>query len=106
MAAEWRAGHLELFVSSKPGPKGPLKQPQVRDRVLVLRAQQQSVTKIAERLAVEGSPVSSHAMADGSEGAKVPRWRRQALCTDCEASRPRAGSQWSHLTEVKTHLCA
>lgn len=58
MAADWRAGRLEVFRSAKPGPKGPRKQPQVRDRVLVLRAQQQSVTAIAETLTGEGHPVS------------------------------------------------
>lgn len=58
MAADWRAGRLELFRSAKPGPKGPRKQPQVRDRVLVLRAQAQSVTEIAETITGEGYAVS------------------------------------------------
>jgi hypothetical protein len=50
MAAELRAGRLELFVSSKPGPKGPRKQAAVRDRVLELRAADRSITEIAVAL--------------------------------------------------------
>ena len=59
LAAELRAGRTEFFRPSKPGPKGPRKTATVRDRVLVLRAQDHSVTEIAERLSAEGSPVSA-----------------------------------------------
>jgi hypothetical protein len=44
---------------SKPGPKGPRKTATVRDRVLLLRARDHSVTEIAARLSAEGSPVSA-----------------------------------------------
>lgn len=59
LAAELRAGRSSFFRSSKPGPKGPRKTNTVRDRVLVLRAQDRSVTEIAEALGAEGSPVSA-----------------------------------------------
>jgi hypothetical protein len=59
LAAELRAGRSSFFRSSKPGPKGPRKTTTVRDRVLVLRARDASVTEIAEALAAEGSPVSA-----------------------------------------------
>lgn len=59
LAAELRAGRSSLFRSSKPGPKGPRKTHTVRDRVLVLRARDLSVTEIAEVLTAEGSPVSA-----------------------------------------------
>src|SRR6266508_5335140 len=59
LAYELRAGRTEFFRSSKPGPKGPRKSGKVRDRVLVLRAQELSVTEIAERLSAEGTPVSA-----------------------------------------------
>src|SRR6478672_5479141 len=59
LAAELRAGRSSFFRSSKPGPKGPRKTSTVRDRVLVLRARDASVTEIAEALAAEGSPVSA-----------------------------------------------
>ncbi len=59
LAAELRGGRSRFFRSSKPGPKGPRKTATVRDRVLVLRAQDRSVTEIAEVLGAEGSPVSA-----------------------------------------------
>lgn len=60
LAAELRAGRTEFFRSSKPGPRGPRKAAgRVRDRVLALRAEDRSVTEIAERLSAEGSPVSA-----------------------------------------------
>jgi hypothetical protein len=59
LAAELRAGRSSFFRSSKPGPKGPRKTVTVRDRVLVLRARDASVTEIAQALAAEGSPVSA-----------------------------------------------
>ena len=59
LAAELRAGRTSFFRSSKPGPKGPRKTHTVRDRVLVLRAQDRSVTEIAGTLTAAGSPVSA-----------------------------------------------
>jgi transposase len=59
LAAELRAGRSEFFRSSKPGPKGPRKAGPVRSRVLALRAEDRSVTEIAEALAREGTPVSA-----------------------------------------------
>ncbi|HLY84466.1 MAG TPA: hypothetical protein VKQ71_15890 [Acidimicrobiales bacterium] len=59
LAAELRAGRTSFFRSSKPGPKGPRKTATIRDRVLVLRAQDRSVTEIAAALGAEGSPVSA-----------------------------------------------
>ncbi|MGH9224981.1 MAG: hypothetical protein ACRD2W_14670 [Acidimicrobiales bacterium] len=59
LAAELRAGRSSFFRSSKPGPKGPRKTATVRDRVLVLRARDASVTEIAQTLAAEGGPVSA-----------------------------------------------
>jgi len=50
LAAELRAGRTNFFRSSKPGPKGPRKTTTVRERVLVLRAEDQSVTEIANAL--------------------------------------------------------
>jgi len=59
MASELRAGRAEFFASSKPGPKGPRKTPRIRDRVLELRAQERSVTEIAQALTAAGTPVSA-----------------------------------------------
>ena len=59
LAAELRAGRTQLFVSSKPGPKGPRKSARIRDQVLALRAQDHSVTDIARRVTMDGTPVSA-----------------------------------------------
>ncbi|MEA2705062.1 MAG: hypothetical protein QOD63_3007 [Actinomycetota bacterium] len=59
LAAELRAGRSSFFRSSKPGPKGPRKTATVRDRVLVLRSRDASVSEIAQALTAEGSPVSA-----------------------------------------------
>jgi len=59
LAAELRSGRTEFFRSAKPGPKGPRKAGTVRERVLVLRAGDHSVTEIAARLTSEGAPVST-----------------------------------------------
>ena len=59
LASELRAGRTEFFRSSKPGPKGPRKAGRVRDRVLQLRAEDRSVTDIADRITAEGTPVSA-----------------------------------------------
>ncbi|MGH2670754.1 MAG: hypothetical protein ACRDH5_16860, partial [bacterium] len=59
LASELRAGRTEFFRSSKPGPKGPRKSGRIRDRVLALRAEDRSVTEIADRLSAEGTPVSA-----------------------------------------------
>jgi transposase len=59
LAAELRAGHSEFFRSSKPGPRGPRKSGRVRDQVLALRAEDRSVTEIAQRVSMQGTPVSA-----------------------------------------------
>jgi transposase len=59
LAAELRAGRTEFFRSSKPGPRGPRKAGKVRDQVLALRAEDRSVTEIAERVSMDGTPVSA-----------------------------------------------
>jgi len=59
LAAELRGGRTQFFISSKPGPKGPRKTGRIRDQVLALRAQDRSVTDIAERVSMEGTPVSA-----------------------------------------------
>ncbi|MHB8191078.1 MAG: hypothetical protein ACYDHP_11815 [Ferrimicrobium sp.] len=62
LAAELRAGRTNFFRSSKPGPKGPRKTTMLRDRVLVLRSGNRSVTEIADKLSAEGIPVSAQSV--------------------------------------------
>src|SRR5207302_6713160 len=58
MATDLRAGRLEFFVSSKPGPKGPRKTATLRERVLQMRAQDKSVEELADALSGEGTRIS------------------------------------------------
>jgi len=76
MVRELRAGRVEFFRSSKPGPKGPRKAGAVRTRVLELRARDRSVTEIARSLTAEGTPVSHQTVFEilRSEGLeRLPR---------------------------------
>jgi transposase len=80
MATDLRAGKAEFFVSSKPGPKGPRKTATLRERVLSLRALDQSVKEIADALSAEGTPISHQSVwvIVASEGLSrlPPRARR------------------------------
>ena len=96
LASELRAGRTEFFRSSKPGPKGPRKSATVRDRVLVLRAEDRSVTEIAAALSAEGSPVSAATVwgilhAEGIE--RLPR-RAGGPAPRLEPVRARALRHW------------
>jgi transposase len=78
MATLLRRGKLSLFTESKPGPKGPRKATgALRERVLVLRAAQHSVSEIAEALAAEGTPVSAQTVWQILSAQGLPRLPRR-----------------------------
>ncbi|MGH9266187.1 MAG: hypothetical protein ACRD1D_16000 [Acidimicrobiales bacterium] len=77
LAAELRAGRSEFFRSSKPGPKGPRKAGRVRDRVLALRAEDRSVTEIAQQLRAECNPVSAQTVWAILHAEGIERLRRR-----------------------------
>jgi transposase len=78
MATLLRRGKLSLFAESKPGPKGPRKATgALRERVLVLRAGQHSVSEIAEALAAEGMPVSAQTVWQILAAQGLPRLPRR-----------------------------
>jgi len=84
MTSELRAGKAQFFASSKPGPKGPRKTGRIRDRVLELRAQDRSVTEIAQAISAEGTPVSAQTVwaildAEGLERLERRAARRRGL---------------------------
>ena len=78
MASELRAGKAQFFHSSKPGPKGPRKSARIRDRVLALRAQDRSVTEIAQALIAEGTPVSAQTVWSILDAEGLERLERRA----------------------------
>jgi transposase len=77
MATLLRAGRLNLFAGSRPGPKGPSKATgELRRRVLELRAAGHSVTEIAAACTAEGMPVSAQTcwqILDGEGIERLPR---------------------------------
>ncbi|MGH2863393.1 MAG: hypothetical protein ACRDLT_18090 [Solirubrobacteraceae bacterium] len=77
MASELRAGKAEFFLSSKPGPRGPRKSGRIRERVLALRAQERSVTEIAQALTAEGTPVSAQTVWSILEAEGLERLERR-----------------------------
>jgi hypothetical protein len=78
MASELRAGKAEFFIDSKPGPKGPRKAKRIRDRVLELRAQERSVTEIAQALTAQGTPVSAQTVWSILQAEGLERLERRA----------------------------
>ncbi len=97
LAAELRAGRTSFFRSSRPGPKGPRKTATIRDRVLVLRSQDRSVTEIAAALGAQGDPVSAQTVwailkAEGIE--RLERRQPGGPAPRLEPVRARAIGAW------------
>ena len=78
LASELRAGRLEFFRSSKPGPRGPRKAGRIRERVLALRAEDRSVSEIAQALTAAGEPVSAQTVWSILEAEGLERLPRRA----------------------------
>src|SRR6266513_3405275 len=80
MTTDLRAGKIQFFVPSKPGPKGPRKTASLRERVLAMRALDKAVKEIADALNAEGTPISHQSVwvIVSSEGLSrlPPRARR------------------------------
>ena len=79
MASELRAGKAQFFASSKPGPRGPRKTPRIRDDVFALRAQERSVTEIAQALTARGTPVSAQTVWSILAAEGLERLERRAV---------------------------
>jgi hypothetical protein len=96
LASELRAGRTEFFRSSKPGPKGPRKSATVRDKVLVLRAQERSVTEIAAEISGEGTPVSAASVWGilHAEGIERLARRSRGAAPRLDPVRAQALSSW------------
>ena len=98
LAAELRAGRTNFFRSSKPGPKGPRKTTTVRDRVMVLRAADRSVTEIADALTAAGSPVSAQTVWAILKSEGLERLERRSRPTGpaprLEPAKARPISHW------------
>jgi len=78
MATLLRAGKLQLFAHTKPGPKGPRKATgELRTKALALRAQDHSVTEIAQALTADGLPISAQTVWQLLQAEGLPRLPRR-----------------------------
>jgi transposase len=78
MATLLRAGKLRLFAHTKPGPKGPRKATgRLREQVLALRANEHSITEIAQALTANGLPVSAQTVWQILQAEGLPRLPRR-----------------------------
>jgi transposase len=78
MATLLRSGKLRLFAQTKPGPKGPRKATgELRTKILALRAQDHSVTEIAQALTTQGLPVSAQTVWQVLQAEGLPRLGRR-----------------------------
>jgi len=70
LVRDWRAGRLELFASSRPGPRRQPKKDRARTLALALRREGRSLREIERALAAEGVPLSRTAIWElaGEEG--------------------------------------
>jgi transposase len=62
LVREFRAGRLELFASSRPGPRSQPKKDRARTLALSLRREGRSLREIERALAAEGMPLSKTAI--------------------------------------------
>lgn len=78
MATLLRTGKMTLFTDPKPGPKGPRKATgELRERVLVLRAAEHSISEIAAALTAAGLPVSAQTVWQILSAEGLPRLGRR-----------------------------
>jgi transposase len=62
LVRDFRAGHLELFASSRPGPRTQPKKDRARTLALALRREGRSLREIERALQAEGVPLSKTAI--------------------------------------------
>jgi transposase len=78
MATLLRTGKLQLFVETRPGPKGPRKATgELRTKVLALRAAGHSITEIADALTARGLPISAQTVWQILRDEGLPRLPRR-----------------------------
>ena len=105
MTTDLRAGRLQFFISSKPGPKGPRKIMALRGRVLALRAEGFSVNAIADTLTSEGTPISYQSVwvIISSEGLPriAPHSAKKGPAQRIEAVRAAPLGEWPYSASIE-----
>ena len=79
LVRDFRAGRLELFASSRPGPRRQPKKEKARTLALALRRDGRSLREIERALAAEGAPLSRTAIWElvAEEGLAQPETEAQ-----------------------------
>src|SRR5664279_4136648 len=70
LVRDYRAARLELFASSRPGPRSEPKKDSARTLILTLRREGRSLAQIARALTAAGAPLGRTAIWEvvGAEG--------------------------------------
>jgi transposase len=82
LVRDFRAGRLELFMSSRPGPRTQPKKDRARTLVLALRREGRSLREIERALQAEGMPLSKTAIWELASEQGLGRLERE---TEAEA---------------------
>jgi transposase len=77
LVRDWRAGRLELFASSRPGPRSQPKKDKARTLALGLRREGRSLREIERALAAEGVPLSKTAVWELASEEGLGRLERE-----------------------------
>jgi len=78
LVRDFRAGRLELFASSRPGPRAQPKKDRARTLVLALRREGRSLREIEQAAAAEGVPLSKTAIWELASEEGLRRLEREA----------------------------
>jgi len=78
LVRDFRAGRLELFASSRPGPRARPKKDRARTLVVALRREGRSLREIERALAAEGVPLSKTAIWELASEEGLGRLERKA----------------------------
>jgi len=78
LVRDFRAGRLELFTSSRPGPRTQPKKDRARTLVLALRREGRSLRQIERALQAEGVPLSKTAIWELASEEGLGRLEREA----------------------------
>jgi transposase len=89
LVRDWRAGRLELFASSRPGPRTQPKKDRARALALALRREGRSLAEIGRALTAAGAPLSRTAIWEivGEHGlGRLPAAAADATAADATAA--------------------
>jgi len=78
LVRDFRAGRLELFASSRPGPRAQPKKDRARTLALALRREGRSLREIERALSAEGVPLSKTAIWELASEEGLGRLEREA----------------------------